>query len=384
MLFTAMYLPVGVAVAAVDKFEPYAFARAVYDSNVFRVSGDSVSEDNDTIGHLGGGVNTDLKLSRQHLLLDLEVDRAIYDNLSDLDHTRIDGVGTWAWQVGNLWSGNLGYQYLREMSSFNEQLTREKDMRTTKTGFFNGGYQLHPDWRLEAGVEINDISYQDRDRLDRDSTAGTFEVQYQNTRNSRVGVRVRYTDNDLQDEDVLGVIVSNDYTETEISGVFYWEGTGKSAFEARLGYTDQSFDERNDRDFQGTTGRLTYHWIPTGKTKVDLSVWRETSTLFNEITTYVLTKGVQLRPSWSVTSKVTAFGDLAFVKDDFKGQNDLVAPLGGPRRDDDTWRFRAGARWEPRDYLQVSLSYGKQKRDSSLNTRDFDVDQVDAKVKFDF
>jgi len=340
----AMFLPVGVSVAALEKFEPYAYARVLYDSNIFRASGDfNDDEEDETVGHLGAGVSADLKLSRQHLLLDLEVDRAKYDNFDDLDHTRVDGVGTWAWQVGNLWSGNLGYEYQRKLRSFEEQFIREKDMKTTKTSFFDAGYQLHPDWRLEAGFNYRDISYQDRNRLDRDSITGLFEVQYSNTRNTRIGVRTRYTDNDLSEDNLLGI--SNDYTETEISGVFYWEGSGKSSLEARLGYTDQKFDDLDERDFQGTTGRLSFRWKATGKTKVDFSVWRETSNLSSEITTYVLRKGAEIRPIWSVTPKVSVFGAASYFEDDFKGDNEIVTALGGQRRNDDNWRFRIGSRW---------------------------------------
>lgn len=380
----AVLLPVGVSKAAIDKFEPYAYARVLYDSNLFRVSGDFSDEEDETITHLGGGVETDLKLSRQHLLLDLEVDRALYRDFDDLDHTRVEGVGTWAWRVGNLWNGNLGYKYDRRMSSFEEQFVREKDMRTTNTGFFDAGYQIHPDWRLKAGLEYSDVSYQDRKRLERDATAGLFEVQYRNTRNTRVGVRAKYTDNDLREQDVLGVSVNNDYTEREISGVFYWEGTGKSALEANLGYTDQSFDELDERDFQGTTGRLIYHWKISGKTKLDFSVWRETSTKSDEISSYVLEKGVEIRPVWQATPKISIFGDVSYVDADFKGQNEVVTALGGQRRNDDTWKYRIGTRWRPRQYMQFSLSYRREERDSSIDTRDFDDDQVDARVRFDF
>ena len=380
----AVLLPVGVSKAAIDKFEPYAYARVLYDSNLFRVSGDFSDEEDETITHLGGGVETDLKLSRQHLLLDLEVDRALYRDFDDLDHTRVEGVGTWAWRVGNLWNGNLGYKYDRRMSSFEEQFVREKDMRTTNTGFFDAGYQIHPDWRLKAGLEYSDVSYQDRKRLERDATAGLFEVQYRNTRNTRVGVRAKYTDNDLREQDVLGVSVNNDYTEREISGVFYWEGTGKSALEANLGYTDQSFDELDERDFQGTTGRLIYHWKISGKTKLDFSVWRETSTKSDEISSYVLEKGVEIRPVWQATPKISIFGDVSYVDADFKGQNEVVTALGGQRRNDDTWKYRIGTRWRPRQYMQFSLSYRREERDSSIDTRDFDDDQVDVRVRFDF
>ena len=141
-------LPVGASHAALEKFDPYAYAQVRYDSNLFRRDSD---EEDETIGYLGAGVQADWKLSRQHLLLDAVVARVKYDSNDQLDHTMIDAKGTWAWQVGNLWSGNLGYRYEDELTSFTERLTTDKDMRTTQTGFLTAGYQIHPDWRVIAG-----------------------------------------------------------------------------------------------------------------------------------------------------------------------------------------------------------------------------------------
>ena len=373
--------PFSVSYAALDKFDPYAYARVRYDSNVFRRDS---NEEDETIGYLGAGVDADWKLSRQHLLLDAVVARAQYDSNDQLDHTTIDAKGTWDWQVGNLWSGKLGYRYEDKLSSFTQRLIPDKDMRTTQTGFLDAGYQIHPDWRLVAGAELRDVSYQERKRLDRDSSTGRLEVQYRNTLNTRVGVRGRYTRNDLKDDNIGGVTIDNDYDETEISGVFYWEGTAKSALEARVGYVDVSYNELDDRDFNGVSYRAIYHWVHSEKTKVDIEAWREPSSLSDEISDYVLAQGISISPTWEITPKVSLDGVLGYNNDDFKARNDIVSPLGFQRRDDDTWLFRVTANWDPRNYLRLSVGYTKENRDSSIDERDFDDDQVDAKVLFKF
>jgi hypothetical protein len=199
-----------------------------------------------------------------------------------------------------------------------------------------------------------------------------------------VGLRVKYTDNDLKEREIAGIQISNDYTETEISGVFYWEASGKSALEARLGYTKQSFDELDDRDYEGSTGRLTYFWKMTGKTQLDFSAWRETSTRSDEITTYVLTKGASIAPTWSVTPIIKLRGKVEYENDDYKGQNDIVTALGGQRRNDDTWRLGIDVDWDPRRYLSLSAGYNYVDRDSSIDVNDYDYNQVDVKAKITF
>ena len=371
----------GNAFAAVEKFDPYAFTKVLYDSNIFRRSSD---EESDTIWHLAAGFESDLKLSRQHLIFDLDLDRSLYRSNDQLDNTKIEGLAAWEWQVGNLWSGNLGYDYDKRLASFTERVLPIRDMRTTQKVFLDGGYQIHPDWRLKAGVDFTDVSYEERSQLDREATSGLLEVQYQNTLNTRVGLRGKFSSFDLNDTDIGGVSISNDYDMTSLSGVFYWEGSAKSALELLLGYTDLSYDELSERDFDGVSGRLIYHWIFSGKTKLDVDVWREPTTLNDEIQDYVLSSGVRIKPTWNATSKISVRGVLSYENDDFKARNNVSTALGGPKRDDDNLIFGIRGNWEPRRLVDVSVGYRYHDRDSTIDFRNFKDHQVDAKVQLNF
>ncbi len=382
----------GIVMGALDEFSPYVYTRVVHDSNLFRVSGSQEAialtgddKKDDTISYLGAGLKSDLKLSRQHLLLDADVARVKYDHFGNLDHTRVRGRGAWAWQVGNRWNGNLGYKYERDRRSFNLDSTPEKDMRTTHTGYFDAGYQLTPDWALVGVANYIDTSYQKRQGLDRVSTSGQLEAQYRNTLNTRVGMRVKFTDVDLKNDQIVNSVpVNNDYKQTDISGVLYWQGTAKSSLEARLGYTILRYNELNDRDFEGLSGRLTYFWTVSSKTRMDLSIWREASSLRREITTYVLSQGVSLKPKWSVTRKVSLEGEVSFANDDFKGEDGIRQSLGQEKREDDTWTYGVAARWTPVDMLSLRLGYRLLKRDSTIDSSDYDDQQImgQAKLKF--
>lgn len=384
--------PFSAAMAALDDFSPYVYARVLHDSNLFRFSGSQEAivatgddKKDDTIGYLGAGLKSDLKVSRQHLFLDADVAKVQYDHFDDLDHTRIRGRAAWGWQAGNLWNGNLGYLYSKELRSFNQNSNPQKDMRTAHTGYFDAGYQISPDWALVGAANYVDTSYQEEDNLDRVASTGQLEAQYRNTLNTKVGLRTRYTNYDFKnDQNVAGFLVNNDYTETVVSGVFYWEGSAKSSLEASLGYTMLRYDQLNDRDFNGVSGRLTYYWVITGKTKLDLSVFRETSSLNDQITTYVLSQGISLRPVWSVTRKISLEGQLAYTNDDFKGEDDARQALGLQKRKDDTWIYGVSAKWTPRDFMSVRIGYRGENRDSTVNTEDFDDNQVDAEVRFTF
>jgi exopolysaccharide biosynthesis operon protein EpsL len=388
MVFLAVIFPASTSFAALEKFDPYVFAGVRTDSNLFRSSD---NEENETIWRLGAGFKSDYKLSRQNLILDLDVFRAMYDNFDELDYTGVDGLAKWKWQAGNLWSGNLGYKYNRSPRSYSQgipgTITRDLDIRTRQTGYFDAGYQIHPDWRLIGGLELQDVSYQTRTRLDRESNSGLLEVQYQNTLNTRIGLRGKYAANDLNDSEIDGVSISNNYDVTTLSGVFYWEGSAKSALELRLGYTDLNYDELAERNFNGFSGRFIYKWRITGKTKMDISVWREPSNLNDEIQDYVLSTGLSIKPVWEATSKITVIGLLSYDNDDFKARNNIVEAIVGSDelgREDDTWVLGIQGKWNPRRYLDVSLGYRYENRDSTVELRNFDDHQVDANLKFMF
>ena len=113
-------------------------------------------------------------------------------------------------------------------------------------------------------------------------------------------------------------------------------------------------------------------------------MWREPSTLNDEIQDYVLSTGVKIRPTWSATTKIKVVGELSYVNDDFKARNDILNTLGQQTREDDTWLFSVRGNWDPRRFLDVSLGYRYEDRNSTIDNRDYKDHQVDARVTFLF
>ena len=58
--------------------------------------------------------------------------------------------------------------------------------------------------------------------------------------------------------------------------------------------------------------------------------------------------------------------------------------LGVERRDDVTWEYGIRARWKPRQFVSLSLGYLHVDRDSSINANDYDVNQINGSVRFQF
>ena len=390
--FTVLLSPTSISFAATDIFMPYAYASVSYVSNLFRLSdkAEAVSvlgstNMNETVRHLGAGFRVELPVSRQHFLVNTEVDRASYDNYDILDNTQIEGQAIWRWQVGNLWSGNLGYRYSERLSRFYEIQSVLKETETKNSIFLDAGYQIHPDWKLIASLGRSDQSFQERKELDGEFRSNTLEIQYRNTLNTRVGLRTKVTEANLRNlEDVGGTLVNNDSKEAEISGVFYWEGSDKSHLELRFGTTDQKYEELKERDFHGFIGRFTYQWFMTRITKLDVSLWQETGSYYDEVTTFVVTNGVSIGPVWSATPYITVSGNVSYQQNDFEGENEVILGSGQPQREDIVRLFSLALNYKPSRNVSWSLDYQMEERTSNRKDSEFDYSQIDAKVQLSF
>jgi exopolysaccharide biosynthesis operon protein EpsL len=391
-LLSVLLSPITNSFAAPDNFMPYVFTSISYDSNIFRVANDAEAisilgntNKDDTARHLGAGFRAELPVSRQYLLVDAVVDKTSYDTFSVLDNTQTEGHATWRWQVGSLWNGNLGYSYSESLSTFNEIQDVLKETETKNSIFLDAGFQVHPDWKLVASLGRSNQSYRERKDLDGELRSKGLELQYKNTINTRMGLRVKVTDMNLDNlENVGGTLVNNDYKQTEMSGVFYWEGTVKSHLEARFGVTDLKYDELTERDFQGSIGRLTYQWLMSVKTKVDTSLWREAGPYYDEITTYVVTNGVSINPVWSVTPFITFNGKFSYQQNDFEAENAVILGSGLPRREDDIRLFSLALSYSPTRNVKVSIAHQTEQRTSNRKDSEFFDRQITAKLQLSF
>ena len=363
------------------QMSPYAYAKITNEDNIFRAP---INEQDDTISHLGAGLNEDFRIKQHSLLLNVLVDSAWYQTFDQLNHTKVDGRGTLLWEASRRWSGDISYGYNRRLSSFDEQLVRQKDMRTMHDIFASGNYKLSTDWQVGGRLDYTDVFYEERNFLDTDVAGGQVEALYRNARGSHVGMRLRYTDHNLQDLTFNNSQIDNDFTETTLGGLVHWEKTSKSILDASLGITSVSFNEIDSRDYDGWVGRLTYYWVPTGNTLFDMSAWQEVSTLDREVSGYVLSKGFSFRPVWSVTSKLKLDGLVMYSNDDFRGANLLEQIVTSAPREDDVWTYLLGVAWMPKDHLRVKFDYRHRDRVSSINLRDFTVNQYNAELRIGF
>ena len=382
-----------------------AFGGVMRDSNLFRLSDATPpiagsAQKHDTIYRYGVGVDVDLPVSRQRVLLVGRVEQRKYDEFDALDHTAYQLGGTWRWVVGNDWSGDIGYERRKYLEGFGETQALVKDMVTADHAFANGGYLLTPRWRVRGGLELWKFDHSDARRAPSEAriTSVIAGVDYVTPALNSIGGQLRYNDGDYPNPQpaIIGgapTLVDNSYREWEASVVLHWVLTGKTTMDARLGYTMREHEQFPQRDFDGFTGRISFDWFVASKTLLNFVAWRETlgntGVLATDLVTqsasfasYVLSSGVSFGPSWAPTAQVVLHGRIVRETRDFKGSATLAG--AGAEIEDTFTGYRLAAGWNPRRFLELTIAADRGERNSNFAPRQYDYTAVmaNARVRF--
>jgi exopolysaccharide biosynthesis operon protein EpsL len=373
-----------------------------HDDNIFRLSDSApspagVSDRSDTIFRVGIGLKADLPVSQQRFLFDAKVDNYNFDRYGQLDHVGYRAGAAWKWQAGQRLSGDIGYTRRRFLADLGEIQAPLKDLITEDRAYASAGFMVTPRWRVRGAGDWLKWDHGDgtRDTLDLRVTSGTVGLDYVTPANNSIGGQVKFSNGDYPNRQVFpGGNVINSYDEYEASAVLHWIITGKSVFNARVGYTRREHDEVPARDFDGGTGRLSLDWAAGAKTLINASVWREIrsveeqGTLEQAAASYILSTGASIGPAWAPTSKLVFQLKAVHEKREFQGDPGPAfgtfpgAP--GVQREDTFNGVRLSAGYSPRRNLQFSVSAERGDRDSNIVFKDYDYTRVSGNAKFQF
>ena len=360
--------------AADENFDVYVFANTTYDDNVFRIanSAEALAQNGTTTQDdieitYGVGANIKIPVSRQQFNFDAELRRTNFDRFSQLNNNNGRFDGEWQWALASRASGTLGYKYERRLTDFFEFQSAIRDTEVDQNFYGRANIPVHRRWTLVVGAESQDVSFSERQFLDRDTATISGEVLFETRAKTFVGVRVRESATEFDDN----FVASNDFDESEYGIVVRWDASGHSRFSGSLSRTDRDPDNPASGDFSGGTWDLDYRRFISGKTYVDFSVFRET-TLLNEVAGLVVSKGAEVIPLWNISPKLSFRGQLRYEQRDFE-----AAVLNSGRSDD---LLTIAARFNYRLNRAFSLNLGVSNRSRSSNIDNTEFDQTELSV----
>lgn len=376
-----------------DKLALSAEERVTRDDNVFRISRDldptatiGSSSKADTYHTTSLGLNLDVPISRQRFQGGYTWNDTRYSQFTDLNFTGHDARAIWLWQLGNDLSGQLGYTEAFSLASFAYIQANTPDPLRTRQAFLNAGFLVTPRWQLQAGwrglEQTNgNPAFQVSD-IDIASTDAT--VRYVTPSNNSVGLSARVEDGRYPNREFLpGSTLDDAYSQYGAGVVVDWTLTGASHLTARADHVSRRYEHLSQSDVDGNTALAEYDWKPTGKLSLAAVFRREISPYQDVQSSFVLVKGVTLRPMLRVSEKVDVSMILDYSNWYYLGDPGLVS--GGVQgRIDRSWSATATVSYRAARNLTFLVSAQREVRTSNTALADyaFDVVSLSARIAF--
>lgn len=369
---------------------PYAEVGFSHDSNLFRLpdlgAGQQIfGEENlsDDYSTLTVGFDGELERSEQRLTLNGRVFRNGYSRFDQVDYTGGNANVLLNWTAGDLWSGEVGAQYDRRLRDFANQITPRVDLSDRGRLLLGVGRRLSDRIRLAVNANYTDVEFDEEQRLDLNRTTFGLELTFSSRADNSVSLMTEHLDVEYLGLSASGVNL--DYSELRLGPTGDWEINDGLRLRAVFAALQRQYDATRELDFEGLTGRVTATWRRRNEGRLDAYVWRELSTLGDEIANYAVIEGIGIEPSWQVGSRTRLGFVFSYQQRDFKGEPALM-PIGLDleSRTDDIASAAFTVDWTPLRNASFSLHIGTEDRDSTQTAKDYQSEIVALTVKVGF
>lgn len=359
-----------------DKVTPFVEEKGAHDDNVFRVpkSADPVSDSYSTTSL---GLNLDVPVSRQRFQGGYTWNATRFNRLTDLDFDGHDAKATWLWQIGNDLSGQLGYTENFALAPFAYTQSTTPDPLKSRVAFLNGAYLVTPSWRVQAGAGL--FEQMNGDPVfafnDLKISSGDVSVSYVTPANTSIGLsnRVeqgRYPNRDFDRDSAAGSPLDDSYRQYSRGIVADWTVSGVSHVAARASRVSRRYPNTPQSDFDGNTAVAEYDWKLTGKLSVTGVIRRDISPFQDIQSSFVLVKGVTVRPTLNLTEKIDVSGILDWGIWYYLGDPGLVT--GGTQgRVDHVGLAAATLSYKPAQRIALQISAQRESRSSNIPNADY-------------
>jgi hypothetical protein len=364
-----------------------------HDSNLERLPGGSPTPPADTLKTTSILGSFDETYSREEISAKANVGRVFYTRPADrqFDYTAEDIEGTLASDLPYNIDTTIKASRTAALAHFADIAQPVRDVIDTKNLSGTLAFPLAVDFR---GVV-------DGNRVQTRNSFGAFQTQDLDVTGVDGGIRYEPTtgnDVDLVARTAHGVypngspsaLLSPGYRDKGVDLRADWTFSGASHLQGRVGYLKRSNDEllyavgdqvrALNRDFSGPAADLTYLWQITSVTQLTFLALRETGAAGDNNYLSAVSKSFRITPNYRPTPKITlqAFADwtrrdyFSNVLQAINIQEGLPPGTGG--RVDDNHTYDASVVWTPRRWLQASLEFRRETRDSTIDTLSFKND----------
>jgi hypothetical protein len=283
-------------------------------------------------------------------------------------------------------SGAVGYNEAKGLSSFINLQRRVRNPLQTEQAFANATWTVSPQWRLRGVVDslrqsngeptltVNDIEV----------AGAEGSVNWVSRAGLSLGVGLRQDEGRYPNRQfVAGTAFDNAYSQRAVNLLLDWPSNGPSRVSGRAGWVKREYSQLSQRNYDGFLYRVTWDWRPRERFSLATVVQRDISAYEDLRTSFVLVKGVSLRPEYLLTGKTTLGGVLEYSRREYLGDPGLAQGLVAAR-EDTVAAAGLNATWRPERNISVTASALHERRTSNFAFGDYSANvlQVRARIAF--
>jgi len=365
-------------VTALGSLVPYGSAQVEYNSNIFALESRAQAlaqngdpKRSDRLLRYVLGVEGKLSLSEQSLRAKIEGRHIDFDHFRQLDHDEYLFGGGVDWRLSTAVDGLLELSQERRMASFEDRDSTALTLEIERLLRGTANVDVTPEWRVETGLEHREL----------DSPLPAFP-DFKLTEDS-VGVAIKYLLIDHLSAGLYAKYLTGLFDGTPNAGRFHQKGLSLvanysietlSRVGAELGITDRS--EGSGGGDRALTGELSYHRELTGKTKIDLEIFRRVRSYVGGASS-VTEDGASIGLAWQATSKTSAAALYQWTQGSFKDSSVATDNFG--RRDrGEIASLKVSYQMLP--WIALRPYGGYQSRDSNIALDSFEASFVGFEV----
>lgn len=249
-----------------------------YMSNLYSTQYNAISSALSTTSLVAG---FDQQIGRQHFYGTANVGYNYFFNseVRNLDNTSYGVNLGWDWQTIERLSGTVRLTANQSLVYYNisgtPSSTGEKNIQNVGEFDFTGRYGISPDIGLNIGYTYRKVDFSAETWADEEYNQNTGRVGLTFGRTSvwNLGAWYRYqrTEYPYYPHPFPSTELGDTGSGNNFDFTIKWIPNGLSTVDARLSYSDITYDINTGRDFNGFNGSVSWTWLPTGKTKSVIS-----------------------------------------------------------------------------------------------------------------
>ena len=370
----------------------YISTSANYDDNVFRFSSSDQakaalgsSNRSDLVKQLNLGLEVNLRLSRQLVSFTSSINENKYSRFSNLDNTGKAFGLRWDWRMGNDFYGVLSANKADAIAGFNETRSPIKNIRATDSQSASINWNLLPDWTLYLNGERYNLKNKaiSSIQLDREDSVVESGIRYQSQLGTQLGISYRMIDSRFPNRaGLIRALFGAQSNEEEVSLNAAWLPAPKTRISTRLSHVNLVRKNSQLSNFNGFNQHWGLDYAATSKVNFNLAAYQDLSPIDDVVSTYVKTTGIEINPSWNITSKVVLRGNLSYAENVYIGS--AAISNNNIERLDTSTQAGLSLTYSPTLKSLLELQYAGEKRTSNIADAGYTFNQFNVLFRYSF